>query len=228
MTMIVSDVFLTFCMFPGKGNRANCLVITFRGALILVMRIGGKNASKLRGKMVDVLSRYYAGDLSLIPELRHNAESDDPVAEMARDSIRNDPFPADGVPAPAIPFQSERMVEEGPAPADGEPPGMAREDSRVGLGEKRPIDQDDGDRKMEQEERMLRLVERKKELERQDLDIVERKKALERTEIDHALVTYKMVASDAKFDQEMLAAVKERTLKIVMSLGSEGVDVSGM
>jgi hypothetical protein len=187
------------------------------------MRVGGRNARNFRVKMVDILRRHYAGDLSLVKEIQLNFASDAPIAEMARDSIRNDPIPLAGVPAPAIPVQSEQMVAEDPAPADGEPPVMAREDSRVGLGEKRPIDQDDGDRKMEQEERMLRLVERKKELERQDLDIVERKKALERQEIDHALVTYKMVASDAQYGQEMLAAVRERTLKIVMGMGAGDV-----
>ena len=169
------------------------------------------------------MSRYRAGDRSLFEEIEFNAESNDPIAEMARDSIRNDPIaemardsirndpilPAE-IPAPV---QGARLVEnalmeddaEG-LPDQAEAPAQEKEDRGPGLGEKRPVDLDDVDRELEREERRLRLVERKK--------------ALERQEIDHVLETYKMVKSDEKFDHEVMAAVKERTLKIV-----KGADV---
>ncbi len=204
--------------------RRDAPVITFEGSLVLVMRIGGKNASRFRGKMVDILRRYCAGDLSLIPELQHNAASDDPIAEMARDSIRNDPILPAEIPAPvqgARPVENALMEYDAEGlPDQAEAPAQEKEDRGPGLGEKRPVDLDDVDRELEREERRLRLVERKKALERQEIEIAERKKALERQEIDHVLETYKMVKSDEKFDHEVMAAVKERTLKIV-----KGADV---
>jgi hypothetical protein len=169
------------------------------------MRVGGRNARNFRVKMVDILRRHYAGDLSLVKEIQLNFASDAPIAEMARDSLRNDPIPPAGIPAPVIPEHGERMVEEDPAP------GMARENSGVGLGEKRPIVQDDVDRELEREERRIVLAERKNAVERMHLDNA-------RQVIDHALATYKIIAGDAQFDQDLRDAIKETTLKMVKSI----------
>jgi hypothetical protein len=216
-------------MFAGRGVQGDAPVITFQGSLILVMRVGGKNARNFRVKMATILRRYYAGDLSLIPELQHNAASEDPIAEMARDSLRNDPILSAKIPDPvqeARPVENASMEDDSEGlPDQAEAPAQEKEDRGPGLGEKRPVDLDDVDRELEREERRLRLVERKKALERQEIEITERKKALEWQEIDHVLETYKMVKSDEKFDHEVMAAVKERTLKIVKGVGSDGADV---
>lgn len=51
-------------------------MITFKGALKLVMWIGGENAKIYRSAMVSILQRYYAGDRSLMEEvLRKHAEN---------------------------------------------------------------------------------------------------------------------------------------------------------
>ena len=72
--------------FPGQGNKTET-VITFKGALKLAMLVSGENAAKHRTAMVNILSRYYAGDDSLTDEIEANAASASPVAEMARNSL---------------------------------------------------------------------------------------------------------------------------------------------
>lgn len=72
--------------FSGQGQSEQP-VITFKGALKLIMWIGGKNANKYRSAMVNILQRYYAGDGSLTDEIEANAHSEAPVAQMARASI---------------------------------------------------------------------------------------------------------------------------------------------
>jgi len=62
-------------------------VITFPGALKLMMFLPGENAKKNRGAMVKILHRFYAGDKSLLTEIEANAMSDSPVAQMARASL---------------------------------------------------------------------------------------------------------------------------------------------
>ena len=72
--------------FPGQGQSEQP-VITFRGALKLVMWIGGENAKDQRSAMVKTLTRYYAGDGSLTDEIEANAQSVSPIAQMARASL---------------------------------------------------------------------------------------------------------------------------------------------
>ena len=72
--------------FPGKGNKVEP-VITFKGALKLVMMVSGEKAALYRSAMVKILSRYYAGDGSLTEEIEANARSDAPIAQMARASL---------------------------------------------------------------------------------------------------------------------------------------------
>ena len=72
--------------FQGQGQTEQP-VITFKGALKLVMWIGGENAKKYRSAMVNILQRYYAGDSSLLQEVEANAQSAGPVQQMARASL---------------------------------------------------------------------------------------------------------------------------------------------
>jgi hypothetical protein len=62
-------------------------VITFPGAIKLAMFLPGKSAKKNRSLMANILVRYFAGDPTLIHEIEANAESDDPVANMARAAL---------------------------------------------------------------------------------------------------------------------------------------------
>jgi len=72
--------------FPGQGQSEQP-VLTFQGVLKLVMWIGGENAKKYRSAMVSILSRYYAGDGSLMDEIEANAQSSAPIPQMARASL---------------------------------------------------------------------------------------------------------------------------------------------
>lgn len=72
--------------FSGQGQSEQP-VITFKGALKLIMWIGGENAKKYRSVMVNILQRYYAGDESLTDEIAANAQSDAPIHQIARASI---------------------------------------------------------------------------------------------------------------------------------------------
>lgn len=78
--------FLGNLKFPGKGNKMEP-VITFKGALKLVMLVSGQKAALYRSSMVKILQRYYAGDDSLEDEIQANAKSSSPIAQMARASL---------------------------------------------------------------------------------------------------------------------------------------------
>jgi hypothetical protein len=75
--------------FPGQGQSEQP-VITFGGALKLIMFLPGEAAKTYRGIMSDILRRYYAGDASLMDEVITNNKSDSPVNEMARASLLAD------------------------------------------------------------------------------------------------------------------------------------------
>lgn len=76
----------THFQFPGQGQSEQP-VITFKGALKLTMLLSGDKAAFHRTAMVDILSRYYSGDGSLIDEIEDNAASSSATAELARNSI---------------------------------------------------------------------------------------------------------------------------------------------
>jgi hypothetical protein len=79
----------TFCrsfQFPGQGNRPET-VITFKGALKLAMLVSGEKAAMHRSAMVNILSRYYAGDDSLSAEIEANAVSISPITQLARNTL---------------------------------------------------------------------------------------------------------------------------------------------
>jgi hypothetical protein len=78
-----------FCsnfQFPGQGQSEQP-VITFAGALKLIMILPGEAAKKHRSAMADILRRYFAGDASLLDEIERNQVSDSPIAQLARASL---------------------------------------------------------------------------------------------------------------------------------------------
>ena len=74
---------------PGKGNGKTKL-LTMQNAIELVMVLPGKIAKESRTKFADIIKRYMAGDESLVKEIRANAESASPIAQLARASLDAD------------------------------------------------------------------------------------------------------------------------------------------
>jgi hypothetical protein len=73
----------------GSGNvKTKCVL--FKDAIELVMVLPGKVAKETRAQFADVIRRYMAGDESMHAELRSNAESNSPIAQMARASLQSD------------------------------------------------------------------------------------------------------------------------------------------
>ena len=75
--------------FPGRGQQDQP-VITFPGAIKLLMFLPGEKAKTHRSAMVSILIRYFAGDPSLLNEIEANAVSESPIAVMARASIASE------------------------------------------------------------------------------------------------------------------------------------------
>ena len=71
---------------PGAGNKKT-IVVHFKHAIELVMVLPGRMAKETRVKFVDIITRYFAGDASLVSEAQANAQSSHPIAEMARASL---------------------------------------------------------------------------------------------------------------------------------------------
>lgn len=83
------DEVSAFCgnfQFHGQGQ-LDQPVITFVGALKLIMFLPGEAAKKHRTAMADILRRYFAGDATLLDEIQRNQVSDSPIAQMARASL---------------------------------------------------------------------------------------------------------------------------------------------
>ena len=78
--------FLFTHKFPGPGQSEQP-VITFPGALKLIMFLPGETAKKHRSAMARILLRYYAGDPSLIQEITDNACSSSPLNQLAQASL---------------------------------------------------------------------------------------------------------------------------------------------
>ena len=76
--------------FPGRGQQEQP-VITFPGAIKLAMFLPGENAKKNRSAMTSILTRYFAGDPSLIREIQANGESSAPVPRLARATLQRPP-----------------------------------------------------------------------------------------------------------------------------------------
>ena len=81
--------FLLNFTFPGRGQSEQP-VITFPGAITLLMFLPGEKAKMHRSTMVTILTRYFAGDPSLLREVEANAVSESPVAQMARASLASE------------------------------------------------------------------------------------------------------------------------------------------
>jgi hypothetical protein len=89
--------------FPGKGN-TNIKLVSFQDAIELIMVLPGKVAKETRTKFADIIRRYLAGDSSLVPEIEANAQSDSPIAQMAR--------AADAVNVDQMALSRKRKLEE--------------------------------------------------------------------------------------------------------------------
>lgn len=98
--------FVHLFQFPGQGNKPEP-VITFKGALKLVMLVSGQRAALYRSAMVNILQRYYAGDGSLVEEVEANAQSAGPVQQMARASLVAEAEQRED--ALELPFKKRRM-----------------------------------------------------------------------------------------------------------------------
>ncbi len=78
--------FLRYFKFPGRGQQEQP-VIQFKGAVKLLMWLPGENAKKFRCKASEILTRYYAGDKTLIADICDNAESRGAMNEAARAAL---------------------------------------------------------------------------------------------------------------------------------------------
>ena len=77
--------YLKFHQFPGRGQSIQP-VITFNGAIHLIMILPGQVAREYRVKACAIIQRYLAGDETLVEEIRANAASSAPINLLARES----------------------------------------------------------------------------------------------------------------------------------------------
>jgi len=78
--------FMSEYKFPGQGETLQP-VITLDGAMRLIAEIPSKTGKAVKDLIFGTMTRYLAGDLTLLPEVIANAASTDPVAGMARESV---------------------------------------------------------------------------------------------------------------------------------------------
>ena len=76
--------------FHGRGQRYQDM-ISFDGALILIMKLGGDFAAQSRVKMARILQGVIAGDPAVLKAVELNAKSDNPLCRMARASLQESP-----------------------------------------------------------------------------------------------------------------------------------------
>jgi hypothetical protein len=72
--------------FKGTGQKEQA-VIQFRGAIKLMMQLPGEQAKQFRSQASAILTRYYAGDKTLLADVIANAESGAGINEAARDAL---------------------------------------------------------------------------------------------------------------------------------------------
>jgi len=72
--------------FPGRGQSEQP-VIQFQGALKLLMWLPGDQARQFRSKAADILTRYYAGDKTMLADIYANAESQGVINQAARAAL---------------------------------------------------------------------------------------------------------------------------------------------
>ena len=80
--------------FSNRGGYPTKL-IGFQDALELIMVLPGKVAKETRTHFSDIIKRYLGGDRSLLGEIENNAESNSPIAQLARGTLI-DQDPEDG------------------------------------------------------------------------------------------------------------------------------------
>ena len=73
--------------FPGRGQSEQP-VVTFPGVLKLIMFLPGEAAKKHRSTMATILTRYFAGDPTLLKEIEANSASTSPVCQLARGELK--------------------------------------------------------------------------------------------------------------------------------------------
>jgi protein-tyrosine-phosphatase len=81
------EVFLRHFKFPGRGQQEQP-IIQFQGAIMLIMQLPGEKAKQLRRKAADIITRYYAGDKTLLAEVYANAESQGVINQAARAAVQ--------------------------------------------------------------------------------------------------------------------------------------------
>lgn len=83
----------TLCIglkFAGRGQQLTpCM--TIKGLQRLLMILGGKVAAEYRAIAEGVMTRYLAGDASLLPEIRANAASNAPLNRACRAALEQEP-----------------------------------------------------------------------------------------------------------------------------------------
>ena len=62
-------------------------LLNLQDAIQLVMVLPGGMAKTIRAQIGDVMTKFFAGDESLVGQIRANAQSDAPIAQMARASL---------------------------------------------------------------------------------------------------------------------------------------------
>ena len=72
--------------FPGRGQSEQP-VIQFQGAMKLLMWLPGEQAKQFRSKASDILTRYFAGDKTLLIDICANAESQNVINQAARAAL---------------------------------------------------------------------------------------------------------------------------------------------
>jgi len=80
--------------FPGRGQQ-DTPIIQYQGALTLMLWLPGDHAKNFRGKAAEILTRYFAGDYTLVQEIEKNSKSESPVNVMARHALENPDFSSD-------------------------------------------------------------------------------------------------------------------------------------
>ena len=75
--------------------RSRSKLVSFQRAIELVMVLPGQVAKETRTQFANVIRRYMAGDATLVDEIEANAQSDSPLAQMARASLLPTHFEVD-------------------------------------------------------------------------------------------------------------------------------------
>jgi len=81
---------------PSLFNNENFVIrsrgryVTFRHAIELIMVLPGEIAKKTRQKFAEIITRYIAGDATLVQEIEANAASVNPISQLARNALTSE------------------------------------------------------------------------------------------------------------------------------------------